>query len=148
MLFFMSYLFLTDNKGNIIKRLGSFFCQKWIVAFLGYAAFLFTTTVIARYRSKPIYSGIGTFGIVRNGKLNMEITINVLFFIPYTYLYNLAFKPNNRVLASFLLSLLSTVFIELFQVFFWVGQGTVADVIHNVIGGMIGCGLWYLISFF
>lgn len=146
MLLFMSYLFLTDNRGHVKERLKSFFKQRWIVTFLAYTAFLFTSTVIARYVSQPIFSGLGTFGIIRDGIWNKEIIFNIILFIPYTYLYIKAFDPEHKVRTTFLLSLCSTVFIELFQVLFWVGQGTVADLVHNILGGMIGYGLWYLLE--
>lgn len=45
-LFFMSYMFISDNKGQVRKRLKSLFRQKWIVAFLGYAAFLSSATIM------------------------------------------------------------------------------------------------------
>ena len=144
----MSYLFINDNKGQVWKRLRNFFKQKWIVAFLGYAAFLFSATIIARFRSQPIFSGMGTFGIMKDGKWNKEIIVNIVLFIPYTFLYSKAFISGKTLLSTFLLSLCTSVFIELFQVAFWVGQGTVADVIHNVIGGLIGYSLWYLINYF
>lgn len=142
----MSFLFLNDNKGNIRKRLNDFFRQRWTVAFLGYAAFLFSSTIIARYRSQPIYSGLGTFGIIKDSKWNKEIIINICLFIPYTFLYCMAFSSKSNLPSSLLLSLCTAVFIELFQVLFWVGQGTIADVVHNIMGGMIGHGIWYLIN--
>lgn len=142
----MSYLFLTDNRGYVKERVKAFIKQRWVVAFLAYTAFLFTSTVIARYVSQPIFSGLGTFAIIRNGKWNKEIVFNILFFIPYTYLYIKAFMPEHKVRTAFLLSLCSSVFIELFQVLFWVGQGTIADLVHNIMGGIIGCGLWYLLE--
>ena len=148
MVLFMSYLFLTDNKGYVKERMKSFLEQKWVVAFLAYAAFLFTITIISRYISRPRYSGIGTFGIIKNGKWNKEIIVNILLFMPYTYFYIKAFNPLHKIRTPFLLSLCSTAFIELFQVLFWVGQGTVADVVHNLIGGMIGCGIWYAVKWF
>ena len=144
-LLFMSYLFLTDNRGHVKERMLAFLKQRWIAAFLTYTAFLFTSTVIARYISQPVFSGLGTFGIIKNGEWNKEIIVNILFFIPYTYLYIKAFNPKHKIRTTFLLSLCSTVFIEAFQLFFWVGQGTVADLVHNILGGMIGCGLWYLL---
>ena len=144
-LLFMSYMFMIDNKGHVKERITAFCKQRWIMAFLTYTAFLFTSTVIARFISRPVFSGLGTFGIVRDGKWNKEIIVNILFFIPYTYLYIKAFNPEHKTRAAFLLSLCSSVFIELFQVIFWVGQGTVADLVHNIMGGMIGCGLWKLL---
>ena len=130
------------------KRLKTLFKQKWIVAFLGYAAFLSSATIIARFRTQPIFSGIGTFGLIRNGKWNKEIIVNIVLFIPYTFFYSKAFSSGKSLLSSFLLSLCTSVFIELFQVVFWVGQGTVADVIHNVMGGLIGYSLQYLINMY
>ena len=113
---------------------------------MGYAAFLLSSTVIARYRSQPVFSGLGTFGVISNGRWNKEIIINILLFFPYTFLFCMAFNSSKRLLSSLLLSLCTATFIEMFQILFWVGQGTIADVIHNVMGGLIGYGIWYLID--
>ena len=144
MLVIMSYIFIIDNKGNIKKRVKSVIKQRWRFSFLLYIAFLFTITILARYSSKPVYSGIGTFGIVQNGKWNKEIITNIIIFIPYTFLYIRAFNPVKPIYSSIKLSIYSTVFIEIFQFLFWVGHGTLADVVHNALGGLIGCVFSYL----
>lgn len=142
-LFIMSYIFISDNKGQIKARIRKLLKKRWIIAFLCYSAFLFTITIIARYVSEPIFSGIGKFGMFQNGKADKDVIFNITLFIPYTFCYIKAFTPQNIIRSSFLLSLSSTIFIEVFQFVFWVGHFTIADIIHNIVGGMIGCGIWY-----
>lgn len=141
----LSYLFIVDNRGVIKERIVSLIRRKWETAFLCYTAFLFTTTIIARYRAKPVYSGVGMFGIYSlNGKINMETIVNIFLYIPYTFLCMKAFSIKRILITSFLMSILSSVFVETFQYLFWVGQFTIADIIHNTFGGMIGCIIYYL----
>ncbi len=143
-LLFMSFLFVSDNKGHIKERIVSFLGHKWIVVFLSYTAFLFTVTILARFVSRPVFSGVGKFRVIINGKINAEVLFNFLLFIPYTFSYLKAFKPKKYIRTSFFLSFGTTLFIEIFQFLFWVGHFTIADIVYNTLGGMIGCCLWRL----
>ena len=69
-------------------------------------------------------------------------------FVPYTFFYIKAFKPKLVWQKCLMLSLATTLFIEVFQLLFWVGWFSLADIVHNVVGGMLGCGLWKLIEFY
>ena len=137
-LFIMSFLFISDNRGKIRERLLGLVKQRWTVAFLFYAAFVLTTTVLARYRAAPIYSGVGSFALISKGKVNKETLVNIILFIPYSFLYIKAFRPKKRAKSVLLLCFLSTLFIESFQYLFWVGQFTLSDIVYNMIGGVIG----------
>lgn len=141
-LFFMCYLFISDNKNQIKTKIAGLLKQRWIAAFLCYSAFIVTITVLARFVSEPVYSGLGRFAIIENGKINRDAVINILLFIPYTFCYLKAFTPPKVFKSSFFLSLGSTVFIEVFQFLFWVGHFTIADIVHNTMGGIIGCTIF------
>ena len=147
-LFFMSFIFVSDNLGQIKTKLIMFFKQIWIVIFLSYAAFLFTVTILARYISKPVFSGVGNFRFIQNGKINREAIFNILLFTPYTFSFLKAFTPKKALRSSFLLAFSSTMFIEVFQFLFWVGHFTIADIVHNVLGGMIGYGIWGILRMY
>ena len=90
-----------------------------------------------RFISKPIHSGLGTFGVFSNGRLNTEGIINILLFVPYSFLYIKAFSPV-PIKKIVLLVLCSTITIEVFQYVFWAGQFTISDIVHNTIGGFVG----------
>ena len=143
-LFVMSFLFIKDNQGRIKDRINDFFGQKWLVAFLFYTALLLTGTILSRQYTNPFTSITGTIWLISEGELVIAGLINILMFIPYTFLYLKAFKPKKPIVCCFCISLASTLFIELFQLLFWLGWFSIADIIHNILGGLIGCGLWYV----
>ena len=143
-LLLMSFLFISDNKGHIKERIVSFLRHKWIVVFLSYTAFLFTVTIFARFVSKPVFSGVGEFRVIINGKINKEVLFNFMLFIPYTFSCLKSYTPKHFIRTSFFLSFGTTLFIEVFQFLFWVGHFTIADIVYNTLGGMFGCCLWRL----
>ena len=143
-LFMMSYLFIKENKGHAREKIASLFSQKWLVAFLFYTALLLTGTIIARTHTEPFRNIIGIFGFTTYGGINKNGLINILLFVPYTFLYIKAFGPQRPFGKSLLLSLATTLFIEFFQLLFWVGWFSFADIIHNITGGIIGYLLWII----
>ena len=76
-------------------------------------------------------------------KWNNEIIENILLFIPLTLLFLNAFNPEKPWKASLILSACATGFIELSQLLFWLGEFQLADIFHNIIGGLVGCGIWW-----
>ena len=144
MLFIMSYLFLVDNRDNVKARIMTFLKNKWMAAVVLYSACLLTVTLIGRYRTNPYRNMIGSFGVYVDGKINEEVLINLILYVPYAYLFIKANKPKHAIRAGMLLTIGTTACIEVLQLLFWLGQFSIADIIHNTIGGMIGCGLWYI----
>lgn len=139
------FLFVKDNKNESKEKLKCFFLQdKAIALFLFYTALLLVCTIIGRPHTNPFINIIGKIRIVDNGIVNYGGLENIVMFIPYTLLYNIAFKPHFILKKSMCLTIITTVFIEIFQLLFWVGQFSFADLLHNTIGGIIGCGLWYI----
>lgn len=140
----VSYYFILDNGKETIKRLISILKQPWLAAFFFYSAFILTSTVFARTRINPYRSVFKSFGILIDGKLNSELVNNTLLFIPFSYLFLQAFKPKNTWGTVLILSAVTTLFIELSQLLFWLGEFQFSDIVHNIIGGVVGCGLWHL----
>ena len=145
-LFILSFLFVRENRGHVKEKIAALCSQKWLLAFLFYAALLLTGTIIARTHTEPLQNIIGDFGFTTDGWINKNGLINVLIFIPYTFLYIKAFKPQKPWKKSLLLSLVTTLFIEFFQLLFRVGWFSLADIIHNMIGGILGCILWFALK--
>ena len=66
-------------------------------------------------------------------------------FVPLTVLYLQAFKPNRPWEAALKLTIFTSVFIELSQLIFWLGEFQLSDLLYNTIGGVIGIALWMLL---
>ena len=112
------------------------------VLFLFYASLLLISTVFSRQNTNPYQSVFEDFGFRDNVQWNNEIIENILLFIPLTLLFLNAFSPEKPWKASLIVSVCATGFIEVSQLLFWLGEFQLADIFHNIIGGMVGCGVW------
>ena len=112
------------------------------VLFLFYASLLLVSTVFSRENINPYQSVFEDFGLRDDVKWNNEIIENILLFIPLTILFLNAFSPEKPWKASLILSACATGFIEFSQLLFWLGEFQLADIFHNIVGGMIGYGIW------
>lgn len=144
----ITYLFVKDNKEQTCDKLKKLMKGKLpFVLFVFCAAVIFTSTVFARPLTNP-YTHIFDFFLYDGwGRFNIVGLLNVLIFIPYTVLYIVAFTPNKPFVKSLQLTIATTLIIEIYQLLFWAGQFSLADMTHNTIGGMLGCGLWYLMKY-
>ena len=43
-------------------------------------------------------------------------------------------------------SIYSSLVIEILQLLLMVGQVQLSDLVHNTVGGMIGCGVWWIVN--
>ena len=140
------YLFVKENRGSISTKIKSVIRDKWTFLFLCYSAFLLTSMVIGRERVYPLADVFKNIGIRRGDTAwNTEIVKNILVFIPYVFLYLEAFSPSDDFRRALILSVYSTLFVELSQLLSWLGYFQIADLLHNTIGGMIGWGIWKII---
>lgn len=139
-------IFVKDNKGQALKRLKKLMKEKLpFVLFIFCAALIFTSTIFARPLTNP-YTHIFDFFLYDGwGKFNVVGLLNVLIFIPYTVLYIVAFSPNKPFIKSLQLTIATTFIIEIYQLLFWAGQFSLADMTHNILGGMLGYGVWYIV---
>lgn len=141
-LYLICPFFLTDYKGHIREKISSLQSKIEIVAFLFYTALLFTSTIIARFVANPYSNIIGHIMFFESNTFNYDGLMNTLMLVPYVFLYNLSFKLENALKRNLLLIISTSSFIELLQLLFWVGKFSIADLIHNVIGGIIGYIIW------
>ncbi len=143
----ITYLFVKDNKGHTFDRLKELMKGKLpFVLFVFWAALIFTSTVFARPLTNP-YTHIFDFFLYDGwGKFNVVGLLNVLMFVPYTVLYIIAFTPDKPFIKSLQLTIATTILIEVYQLLFWAGQFSLADMTHNIIGGILGYGVWYIIK--
>ena len=140
-----AYLFIRDNdKGQIKNKLISVIKQPWLIMFLFYLSFILISTLFTRWPRIPYNSVFNHFGLYDENGLNTECIENTLLFIPYTFLFLQAMKPYRTWKSSMILALSTTTFVELSQLIFWLGEFQLSDLVHNMIGGVIGCVLWHI----
>ena len=149
MAFFLAvtYLFFKEHWRDKKEKFAPFLKNAWLIAFFLFTGYMLSATVVGRYLRKPYLNVFGSFGIfTKYGRINNDLFKNILMFIPYTFLFIKAFKPAHPFKTTLILSIATTLFIELSQLIGWLGEFQFADIIHNIMGGMLGCGLWYLIK--
>ena len=140
-----AFLFIKDNRKYLRIRIGTIVKQCWVIFFFYYLSIILTATIFARKVQNPYQSIIGHFGFGNNVEWNLEIILNILMFVPLTVLYLQAFKPNRPWEAALKLTIFTSVFIELSQLIFWLGEFQLSDLLYNTIGGVIGIALWMLL---
>ena len=149
MIFFVSvtYLFFKENGKKAKEKLLGLLKDPWLVLFLVCAAYILTCTVIGRYYTKPYQGIFGSFGLFNaEGSLNADMCANIIMFVPYTFLYLKAFGSATPWKTCLVLSVCTTAVLEFSQLVGWLGNFQFADMLHNIIGGMIGCCIWYAVD--
>ncbi len=140
------YLLIRENGKKLKEKLLALLKQGWITGFLFYLALILTSTVFVRGVQTPYRNLVGCFGLCDDPDWNFEVLRNIALFIPYTFLYIKAFTPKRTFISSLLISIGTTLFIELSQLIFWLGECQLSDIVHNTLGGILGYAIWYLID--
>ena len=138
----IAFLFFKDGRKQALQKLKAFMRMKWQMAFILYLAFILMGTVFARQHTIPYARIFENFGFRDDPVWNKEIIENIILFIPYSMLFLQAFRPGNKLRATLTATLVTSGGIEAAQLIFWVGSFQFADILHNLIGGLLGWGLW------
>ena len=109
-----------------------------------YTALVILMTVLIRDTINPYQNIFADFNPMKNGKINLEVVKNTLLFIPYTFLFHQAFFTKHDFRTTLILSFFTAAIIELSQLTLWLGEFQISDMVFNMIGGVIGYGLWFL----
>lgn len=140
-----AYLFIRDNsKKEVLDKLVSLIKKPWLVLFLLFLSFILVCTLFSRQSIVPYKSIFKGLRLYDNGRWNMQCIENILLFVPYTFFYLESLAPEKPFKAAFLMAFQTSLFIELLQLFFWLGAFQLSDLIYNVIGGMIGWLVWFI----
>ena len=140
----IAFLYFRDHRGEAATELKKLLRQPWRIAFFFYLAFILINTVFSRTTTNPLEHVLSHFGFGADVNWNNQIIENILLFIPCTFFYLNAFPVRKPVRDAAVLSAALTLSVELCQLIFWLGEFQLSDLFHNFLGGMIGCGLWYL----
>ena len=137
-----TYHYLKDNKEQWKEKIRSFLKKPWLLLFLFYTSMMLMGTIFARQTTYPLKKIFGSFGFSDDPIWNNEIVENLVLFIPYIFLYLQAFLPLHPFTSIMKFSAVTTTFIEGCQLLFCLGNFQLADMVHNMIGGVIGYALW------
>ena len=140
-----AYLFIRDNNIKEIRdKLITIIKKPWLVLYLLFLSFILVCTLFSRQSIVPYKSIFKGLRLYDNGRWNMQCIENILLFVPYTFFYLESLAPEKPFKAAFLMAFQTSLFIELLQLFFWLGAFQLSDLIYNVIGGMIGWLVWFI----
>ena len=136
--------------------------RQWIYRylFLMYTYFILDRTLLSRHfawtngMKHVLTGGWGLYG-VETGEFTYEAVENFMFFIPLIILCFATFESDNRftgfikcVKKSFLIGSGLSMFIEMNQLFFKVGEFQVADLVYNTAGAIVGGILYWIWNMF
>ena len=135
--------FIFEIKDKFFKD----YSYKWKILFFTYSYFILDKTLISRNigntNSFEYAFKNGWLFLVRDTWNRVQAIENIIFFIPFSFFLLLEFYDLKRmklelfkeiILISFRVSL----FIELLQIIFTLGIFQLADIVYNVLGGIIG----------
>ena len=121
--------------------------------FFLYVYFIFDRTLLSRHFGWS--SGLGnimggwTLLDPETGKITFEAVENFAFFVPYIILFFLSFNTGKRGMEilkkSFFVGALTSIFIEMGQMIFKVGEFQISDLTYNTLGAVIG-GVIFLVG--
>lgn len=107
-----------------------------------YLSFLLISALLSRQTINPLGNVFDHFWFRKGRALwNNEIIENILFFIPYTVLFLVAFRPPKPWAAALAVSSATSCILEASQLALSLGEFQLSDIFYNIVGGMIGCGL-------
>lgn len=119
-----------------LKKVGLW---KWL--FFVYVSFILFTTILGRSVIKQPLSGrFQNFWPI--GSQEIE---NILVFIPLTFFFLMAYKPERIRRTGALFSVFFSLGIELGQILTRLGLFQFSDILYNVIGGLIGNEIYILV---
>ena len=115
---------------------------------------LFKTLLVRNMNFNPTGNVVGIWGFYRHdGTFTTEIIENVVLFVPFIFFLFFMLETTSKKVTNFLgvmgraiaISFLSSLAIEMLQLFLHLGTWQLSDLCFNTLGGVIG-GLIYWIS--
>ena len=142
-----AYLFIRDNNIKEIRdKLITIIKKPWLVLYLLFLSFILVCTLFSRQSIVPYKSILTGLNLYDNGRWNMQCIENILLFVPYAFFFLQALTPQKPMKAAFLMGFMTSLFIETSQLIFWLGAFQLSDLIYNVVGGMTGWVIWYILK--
>lgn len=114
---------------------------------------LFKTLLVRNVNFNPTGNVVGVWGFYRHdGTFTTEIVENIVLFIPFIFflffMLEVTSKKTTKFLAvmgkSILISFLSSLTIEMLQLFLHLGTWQLSDLAFNTLGGVIGGSIYWV----
>lgn len=140
-------ILLLHKKRKIVKLHPG----RWIALWM-YTIFILYITVIGRYSFEDFRTRLMPFESYRQlfvtGSLSelKGIILNILLFVPFGFLTIRCFREKRPILITLCAGLSLTVSIEVLQYLTYTGTFETDDMMHNMLGVVIGTMIWLIWS--
>ena len=140
-------ILLLHKKGKIVKRSPGWWIALWV-----YTVFILYITVLGRYSFEDFRSRLMPFESYRaffaTGSMSelRGIILNIILFVPFGFLTALCFQDKKPVMNALFAGLILTVSIEILQFLTRTGTLETDDVMHNMLGTVLGVLIWYVLN--
>ncbi len=148
-LIFLSLLYLENWKGAVQQKGPVIFVCKMLLSLT--CSFIFVMTLFGRttegnydWELMPFesYYNAWTEGSM---EIMLQILVNIAMYIPLGFLLPCCFRWFERYRHVLFVASVSSLLIELIQLIFKIGLFEVDDIINNILGAIIGIGLYTLL---
>ncbi len=122
--------------------------------FFMYSYFILDRALLSRHfgwtngRKYVLTGGWGLYA-ADTGEFTLDAVENFIFFIPFIILYFCCFSPNIEFIKcikkSLLIGFLLSLFIEMNQLFFKIGEFQISDLVYNTTGTIFGGFIYWII---
>ena len=138
-----------------VQRLRKDYILKSRLLFFMYAYFIVDRTLLSRPFgwSNGMQNIMGGWGLLdpETGQVTLEAVENFLFFVPYLFLFFLAFRHTKSVVCiirrGIAIGFLTSICIEMLQMIFKVGEFQISDLVYNTLGALLGSVLFVVVNF-
>lgn len=127
---------------------------KYKLLFFMYAYFVIDRTLLSRPFgwTNGIQNVLGGWSVSdpESGEVSLEAIENFFFFVPYLFLFWLAFPYKQGIIKivrkGVFIAFSTSLCIEIMQVIFKVGEFQLSDLFYNTTGGGLGCLLFLILD--
>lgn len=142
----ISGILILHKKRKIVKRHPGWWIALWV-----YTIFILYITVLGRYSFEDFRARLIPFESYREVFAGSSselrgIVLNVVLFVPFGFLTACCFLDKKPVWIALCAGLILTVSVEVLQYLTRTGTLETDDVMHNMLGTVLGIAIWSLIN--
>lgn len=139
-------ILILHKKGKIVKRHPGWWIALWV-----YTIFILYITVLGRYSFEDFRARLMPFESYREVFAGSSselrgIVLNVVLFVPFGFLTACCFQDKKPVWIALCAGLILTVSVEVLQYLTRTGTLETDDVMHNMLGTVLGVLIWYVLN--
>lgn len=139
-------ILILHKKGKIAKRHPGWWIALWV-----YTIFILYITVLGRYSFEDFRARLMPFESYREAFAGISselrgIVLNIVLFVPFGFLTACCFQDKKTVWIALCAGLILTVTVEVLQYVTRTGTLETDDVMHNMLGTVLGVLIWYVLN--